>query len=267
MGLEIERLIEREKASLRSASLFAIAQNLSKQLLQTWQIPPVSIADLIEQVEERALRQANVLGGSHAFVLESYNEADRVIGSEVFRVTAESLPGGTSIAHEPPNEGGAFAQMMRHNEAQARTGVLQFERFSNASIRLLEASTKHNERLEGRFSDLLARMETLVLGEYHEKIALKKVESDAELKKMMVERLGNVLPEIVGSITGKLTGTPGAAAAIKAKGAFESIRPEQLETILGCLDMEQKIALLGLMKSLAAEGEKKDPNGAPSKTH
>jgi hypothetical protein len=268
MGLEIEKLIEREKTTMRTASLFALTQALSKQLLQTWKLSelPGGTPELLEQVEERALRQANVLGGSHAFVLEAYNEAEKVIGSEVFRVTAEILPNGQSLVSEPPNEVGAFAQMMRHNEAQARVGVQQFQAYSNAAQRLFDSSTKHSAALEARLQGLLERMETLVLGEYESKIALAKVEADAKLKQAVVERVGNILPEVVGSFTGKISGTPGAAAAIKAKAAFSSLTGEQLQTILGALNEDQRIALLGLMKSLAADSEGKGPANGTAKS-
>lgn len=269
MGLEIEKLIEREKAAMRTASLFALTQSLSKQLLQTWTLSELrgGPSELLEQVEERALRQANVLGGSHAFLLEAYNDREQVIGSEVFRVTAEILPNGQSIVAEPPNEVGAFAQMMRHNEAQARTGVAQFQAYSHAAQRLFDSATKHSASLEGRLQGLLERMEALVLGEYESKIALAKVEADAKLKQAVVERVGNILPEVAGSLMGKVSGTPGAAAAIKAKGAFSSLTGEQLQTILGCLNQDQRIALLGLMKSLAADSEGKGAENGAAKIH
>ena len=263
MGQELEKLIGRTVA-WRKLTLYALAQNLTRQTLQTWEAP-IEQPDLLEQIEERALRQANVLGGSHAFLVESLNADGQVLGSEVFRCSAETFPNGVSIAHEPANEGGLLAQLMRHNEAQTRTGVLSFEKTSNATLRALEALAKHTAQMEERYGGLLTRMQEVVLGEHQTRVELAREESSAKTKHMFAERLAGILPEVIGSITGKVSNTPGAAAAVKAKAAFETLRADQLETIMGCLDMEQKIAIMGLLKSLAEDAQKHQ--GAPNGQH
>lgn len=237
------------------ATLYALAQDLTKQPVQVW-ANGIEQAELLEQLEEVALRRTNVLGGNHAFLVELHDESKQVVASEVFRVTAELLPNGASIAHEPANEGGLLAQMMRHNEANARTGVMQFQAASNAMLQTLSTTTKHSAQVEAKFSELLMRMQALVLGEHEAKVVQIREEGKQKTIHLLAERVGSLLPEVLGSMTGKLTGTTGAAAAIKAKGAFETLRPEQLETIMGVLDMEQKVAILGLMKTLAEDAEK-----------
>lgn len=255
MGVELEKMVTGVAEAWRKVTLYALAQNLSRQTLQSWQ-PPIEQRELLEQIEERALRQANVLGGSHAFLVETFDAGDKVLASEVFRVSAEVLPNGVSIAHEPANEGGLLAQLMRHNEAQTRTGVLAFEKTSNATLRALEALAKNTQSTEQRYADLLGRMQDLVLGEHQMRVELAKEEGHQKLKHLFAERVAGILPEVIGTVTGKLSGTPGAAAAVKAKAAFDTLRPEQLNTILGVLDMEQKIAVMGLLKSLAEDAEK-----------
>lgn len=264
MAQELERLMGRVASTWRKVTLYALAQNLTRQTLQTWE-PPIEGAELLEQIEDRALRQANVLGGSHAFLVETLDDKDHVMGSEVFRVSAELLPNGVSIAHEPANEGGLLAQMMRHLEAQTRTGVLSFEKTSNATLRALESVGKHASQIEDRYVSLINRMQDVVLGEHQARVELAREEASAKTKHMFAERLAGILPEVIGSFTGKVSGTPGAAAAVKAKAAFETLRPEQLETIMSCLDMPQKIAIMGLLKSLAEDAEKHQ--GAPDGKH
>jgi len=133
--------------------------------------------------------------------------------------------------------------------------VLGFEKTTNAVLRVLEQTTKHTAAVEHRYGDLLLRLEEMVLGERETRVELARVESRAKVQQVFAERVAGILPEVIGSITGKVSKTAGAAAAIKARGAFSTLRPEQLETIMGVLDMEQKIAVMGLLKTLAADEE------------
>lgn len=258
MGAEIEKLVGLVP-DWHKATLYALGQDLTKQACQTW-AAPLEKAELLEQVEEVALRRANALGGNHAFLVELFDGARQVVASEVFRVSAELLPNGQSIALEPANEGGLLAQLMRHNEANARTGVAGFQATTRATLEALQTVSRHSQVVESKFTDLMMRMQTLVLGEMEAKVQIAREEGKQKTMHLLAERVGSLLPEVLGSMTGKLSGTAGAAAAIKAKGAFDTLRPEQLETIMSCLDMEQKVAILGLMKSLAEDAEK---HGAP----
>lgn len=252
MASEIQTLIERVPAWCK-ATLYALGQDLTRQPCQTWLSGTLERAELLEQIEEVALRRANVLGGNHAFLVELCDDGGTVLASEVFRVSAEVLPNGVSIAHEPANEGGLLAQLMRHNEANARTGVLQFQATSKATLEALNTISKHSQTVESKFTELMMRMQQLVLGEAETRVAIAREEGKQRSYNILAEKVGAVLPEVLGSMAGKLSGTPGAAAAIKAKGAFDTLTPQQLEHIMQVLDMPQKIALVGLLKTLAGE--------------
>lgn len=268
-GSEIERLIAKHGLEATRVKLYVLSQDQTRTPCETWPGPvqgntPLAL-ELLEQIEERALRQANVLGGSHAFCLELVGQEDKTIATEFFRVSAESMPHG-AIGSEPANEGGAFAQMMRHNEAYFRIAMSGAARAEATLTRQNEMLAVQNFQLNSKLYEQLETVRLALMGEREHELAMVKAKGTARMKEALTDQMVNLLPEVASSVTKKVTGSAALAASVGMKGFLATIRPDQMAKIFEALDPEQQISLLGAMKHLAAEDEKKKAAAAPPPT-
>lgn len=258
MASEVEQLIRLQQRAAFGAKLYTVGLDGVRTLCLAWPGPFEDVNDLIEQVEARALRQANALGGVHAFQLELVDSAGAALGTEFFRVSAEAFSDGRSIVSEPANEGGLVAQMMRHTEAIMRTGVTGNEKTLQAAHKMLEQTSKRAEFAEGKFLDMLTVVHNLMVGERETQVELVKATARAKATEQIGAKIAGLIPQLSAAfLSGHAGPTGGAhAAALLAKDLFSSITREQLQGILGPLRPEQQAAFFSLMKVLAAEHEK-----------
>lgn len=262
MSSEVEKVLDRHGATAFAFVLYQVASDGTRVLCDVWKAPFENKAELLEQIEERALRQANVLGGVNTFWVEARDGAERPMGSEIFRVTAEALPGGASIATEPSNEGGAFAQMMRHNEALLRATTLGFDKVLGHALKQLDVQGKRADAMEQRHLSSLEILSKVISGERETQLQLAREEASSKMKEKILTRALGVLPEALAGFMGRKPEGAAAAAAMSAKGIFSTLTLEQMQHIMGCLNIEQQAALMGLMKRLAAEEEKQEGGGS-----
>jgi hypothetical protein len=268
MGQEVEALVRTQQRAALGAKLYTVGLDGVRTPCLTWPGPFDDPLELVEQVEARALRQANALGGVHAFLLELVGPDGAVLGTEFFRVSAESFSDGRSIISEPANEGGMLAQMMRHNEVVIRTGVQGSEKTLQAAHKMIEQVGKRAEYAEAKFLEMLTTLHSVMTGERETQVAMVKAEARATATKQIAGKIASLIPEISAAFVKGNSGPAGAAhaAAISAKGLFSTITSEQLNGILGHLNVEQQMQLFGLMKRLSAEHEQQAaaeaaPNG------
>ena len=256
MGQEVESLVRTQQAVAHAATLYTVGLDGVRTLCLRWPGPFGDATELIEQVEERALRQANSLGGVHAFLIELAGQDGAVLGTEFFRVSAESFRDG-SIVSEPANEGGLLAQMMRHTEACFKTTVLGGEKNLLHAHKMLETSARRAEYAENKFLDMLSKMHDIMTGERQAQVDLVKAEARAVATKQIGSKIAMLIPELSAAFLSGAAGPKGGAhaAVIRAKNLFSTIRPDQLQGILGVLEVEQQGAMLALLAGLAKEHE------------
>lgn len=243
--------------------LWSCAVDSSRTLCDSWPLPMPNgdALELIEQIEERALRQANTFGGSQAFMLEAVNKGDRPMATDVFRVYGEALPGATGgLATEPANEAGHVAQMMRHNEAIFRSSIMGQQGLLKSAHQLLELSDRRAERAEDRSLKWLEQVAAIATQEREREVALKKEEGSAESRRLVTNKLLNLLPMVASSVVGNKPGHEATGVVIGLKSVFESLSQEQMVAILNLLSEDQRMAFLQQIKKMA------DPEpGTPSR--
>lgn len=222
------------------------------------------LQDVLEEVEARSLAQANAMGGRHAFELLAHNEAGEVLATEVFSVTAETLPGASGVGVEPANEGGLVAQSMRHNEALMRTSVAASDKTYRHLERALDSATKRAETAESKMLEMMATLQGVVLADHERQLDLKRAEAKADAMRALSNQVSAVLPDVAGAMVGKLRGSS-AQAALTARALFESLRAEQLEALQHVLSPDQLKRVVVLMKALAAEAE--NPGEEENRAH
>lgn len=261
-------IVQRSGAECASIALYHLALDSTRTLCARWP-GPINVenqAEVLEQIEERALRQANVLGGSHAFHLEAVDAQKQILMTEVFRVSAESLPGATGmLATEPANEAGAFAQLMRHNEVLFR---LSTDAWRGANYVVAEQLRRQDAQLQAfeleRANMLRIERETYTERMQHER-DMAKQKRNAELQDQVFKQLQAIAPEVLALIREKKVGDVEGAAAVGFKGLVETLRPDQMTKIFDALEPGQQVTLMNAIKRIAAASNAKvEPNAPPS---
>lgn len=255
---EVEKFCTKmcKREDTHEIALYALSADHTRVLLESWEAPfdPV---DQAEAIEERALRQANTLGGNHAFFLGATTKSGKALGSEIFRVSAEALPGSAGIVStEPPNEVGHYSQMMRHNEAMFRSTVMGFDKLLRHSIASQEVSAKRADMSEERYLKGLEVISAVVTQEHESKVALLKAENRSAIQKQFASKIAGLLPTVAAAFTEKQApGGKMAAAVVGARGFFESINAEQMQQILGLLNDGQKATLFDFLRRISDESQ------------
>ena len=256
MGQEVEALVRTQHAVAHAATLYTVGLEGTRTLCLRWQGPFADTSELIEQIEERALRQANTLGGVHNFLLELAGADGAVLGTEFFRVSAESFAGGSIVA-EPANEGGLLAQLMRHTEAVFRSNIQGNDKTLSHAHRLIETANRRAEFSEQKFLEALSTMHTIMTGERQTQVELVKAEARAAATKQIGSKIAMLIPEMSAAFLSSKAGAggPAHALALRAKSLFSTITQDQLKGILGSLDLTQQGQLIALLSGLAKEFE------------
>lgn len=255
---EVEKFCAKmcKREDTHEVALYALSADHTRILLESWEAP-FEVIDLAEAIEERALRQANLLGGNHAFMLTAATKPGKSLGSEVFRVAAEALPGGAgAVSTEPPNEVGHYSQMMRHNEALYRVTLGGFDKILRHAMAGQEGAFKRADLAEERYLKGLEVIANVVAQEHESKVNLLKAENRAAIQKQFASKISNLLPTVAAAFTEKKgPGGKMAAAVVGARGFFESINGEQMQKILMLLDDGQKATLFDFLKRISDESQ------------
>ncbi len=267
MGAEVENLIKKELAGAYSAKLFSVGLDGMRALCLRWPGPFDDPLELLEQVEERALRQANSLGGVQAFQFEMYDNGGNALGSECFRLSAEAFSGDRSLLSEPANEGGVLAQVMRQNEALLRTQALTLKETTvswrqnlDAAHRMVEAVGRRAEFSETKYLEGLQVLQKVLTGESEHAVAMKKAEGNAKAKELLAERVAGLLPMVAGAFVQNGPAKSAAhATLIGAKNLFTSLSQAQIQAFLDLLSPEQRAQVYVMFESVLKYEQEASP--------
>lgn len=254
---EVAIVLREHGATCASVALYHLAVDSSRILCQRWAGPidEHNRHNVLEQIEERALRQANILGGSHAFYIEAVDAQRQIMMTEVFRVSAESLVGANALATEPANDVGQRAQQMRHQENLHRLYTDAIRDTLNAATELVgQQRAVIKEQSADHIAYLQASRESIRNQQAHE-LELRKVEANAAKWKGFLEQLQQVSPEIMAMVRHKKIGDVAGAAAIGMRGFIETLKPDQLTQIANVLEPTQQLVLFEAIKRLASADE------------
>lgn len=152
---------------------------------------------------------------------------------------------------EPATKDGLLAQLMRHNEAQARTIASLFDTQSRVIERQAVQIEKHEEhRLE-----TFQLVESLVSKAHKRKVREKEAESRIEVTRTAVGALKPLIPVIAKKLLPGMPAGAGDPRIAIVKGVVQSMTPEQIEKMKDVLTQEQMIAML----EIAVEDEPEEP--------
>lgn len=228
--------------------------------LDKWSIS-IGLPTITDEIESKAKIYANTIGGNIAFQLAAYDDNDREMACEVFRLQAESAVGPLGLMTEPANEGGMGQQAMRHAEAFARQMLQQQAQTDRFQTRIMERILQRNEDMEARLVGGIELMGKLARDENAQAIELYKAKVGAETKHAITKKLMDVIPIGMDAMAAKYGGQTLSDATLTqaTKAIFDGLNQTQIQTILGTLDETQRLQVMHVMKRLAAAEEANKP--------
>lgn len=154
-----------------------------------------------------------------------------------------------------PTTTGLMVQLMHHNKDLARTmadmhkaGMSYYERT------LGQLTDSHAKLIEERL-DTIKVVESLRSEELERRLALKREESDDDVRAQILSKLMTLAPVVVAKLTGK--SLPGAMSESDAMMAafMESLSPDQLERLMPVLKPEQAMIIMSLIENFKRREE------------
>jgi len=229
----------------------------------------LGLATIRDEIEDRAQRYVNGVGGNQAFQIAAMDADDRELACDVFRLQAQGIAGPAGLMTEPANEGGQVQQSMRHTEALMRLLLQQSSQTEKFQSRLVDKLMSRNEEIEARLLGGIELMGKLARDENAQSIELYKAKISGDAKMVLARKLGDLLPIAADAIGSKYGGKAvGDLTLIKAtREIFAGLSAEQTEVIMGALSDTQRMQIMHVMKRIAQQDEAKaaaSSNGASS---
>jgi len=265
---------EDERGRCKRIALCHVVSGKLGQEIASFKVPSKSLEDdyfgeTISAIDTSIVDDAEPLGGVQTYVVFPYFEGSSKPGSRfTIREVSTSVEDPESIESEPATKTGLLSQLMRHNEANARTSALALGTILNT---LRTTNQRQADTIEKLLTDRQANFETmekLRSEETERSLLMKREEASEKFKTDMMEKFTLLLPVVVNKIAGKnlLPGKTGTETVIQ--GLFESIDQEQLTKLQTIMRPEQIAAMLEIFQSLqAAEEERKKANGSGVKAN
>lgn len=217
--------------------------------------------EICDGLELKAKTYANTVGGNQAFQIVAYDDNEREMGCDVFRLQAEHALGPAGLATEPANEGGLVQQSMRHTEAFARTMLQQQAQTDKVQTRMLEKVLERNEQLEARVLGAIELMGKLARDDNAQAIEMYKAKVSAESKHEITRKLSAAIPIAMDAVAQKYGGKALSDATLtnSVKEVFEGLNAGQINALLGILDEQQRLQIMAVMKRIASADEANKP--------
>ncbi len=217
----------------------------------------LGLATIRDEVEARAQRYVDSMGGNQAFQLSSVDENDRELACEVFRLQAMGVAGPAGLMTEPANEGGMTQQAMRHAEAYARMLLQMTAQQDKTQTRMVDRLLARNDEIEARLLGGIELMGKLARDENAQAIELYKAKTSGEAKLMLGRKLGDLIPLAADAVASKYGGkTVSDVTLINAtREIFSGLTGQQMDTIMGAMTDTQRMQIMHVMKRIAAQDE------------
>lgn len=222
----------------------------------TW---PISTAIDEEGVNEigcemldAAQDDAAGLGGRQRYAIVVYREQrpDQVAESRVFLRQGgggDLADEDTEVDSEGPTSLGLLAQLMRHNEANAKNMILSTQDVIQAQAKMITALSERNQRMEEQHLKGVVAYESLLSERHVRDLATKEHEMRARVFTQGMDKLSLLLPIVVNKLAGRrLMPEPTSVLNEMVGALFESITSAQYEKFGEILTPEQHAMVLNL---------------------
>lgn len=207
-----------------------------------------NIPDLAEEIISRAQTDADGIGGVQRYTVTLYavNEV-RAVLRWPFRIRANGDE-FEDAGDEAPNAKGLLTQLMRHNEAIAKTMVHAVAGITTVMARRLESSDNTVTRLTEQHHRNMELLEEAKSEQHTRDMELLTTEASETRKNQMFEKLALLVPVMINKLAGQKVLNAEDPAAMMLKAFSESISPEQFQSIQKTLKPEQLILLAQILQ-------------------
>ena len=215
-----------------------------------------------EDIERTIFADATGLGGIQRYLVVACL-GDALIARLPIRQVASEVRIGDPVDSEPATPQGLLAQLMRHNEAQARLFAGAMGQIVGNMGETIERQKAEIDKADAIRVEALQRVEGLISHEHERELAiLKETNRGARLQQAIGFALG-VAPLLANRVLGQKLFKESQGSPIKAllKRLFDSLTEEQRTKLLGILSPVQLAALRELFASAGedpAAGKKAD---------
>lgn len=203
-----------------------------------------------QEILSRAQTDADGMGGVQRYALHA-NDSQKSVGRCTFRLRGAEDEFDDSIGgEEAPTMRGLLQQLMRHNEANARTLNLSFQGIMGSMVRRIESQDRLIESLVEKRHQDLAIIEDAKSQQHERDMDALLASNSEERKDKLVEKLSLMLPVALNHLVGKKVLDGDDPNVLMLKAFAGSLNQDQLMAIQSTLGQDQKIVLFRILESL-----------------
>lgn len=197
---------------------------------------PGGIDHLVDELCEMAQQDANAMReGVQTYGISAYFRGNPEYSPRTFfRVSAEDAfdhDAEASDPSEPPTERGIAAQLMRHNEALARSQTINTQNLIETLMRDNTSQRALIERQMAQAMDFAAIMQEAMDNSTARRIAERDAASKSEVVGSMLEHVKLLIPVILNKIAGQKIAPETDSSFTLLASLFESLTPEQQQRL------------------------------------
>jgi hypothetical protein len=217
--------------------------DLTERVYSTEEIPTMA-----EEMISRAQTDADGMGGVQRYTITLYalNEV-RAVLRWPFRIRANGDE-FDEAGDEAPNGKGLLSQLMRHNEALAKTMVHAVAGVTTVMARRLESSDQLNSQLMQKHVESMKILEEAKSEQHTRDMELLTTEASETRKNQMFEKLSLLVPVLINKLAGQKVLDSQDPTAMMLKSFAESITADQFKKIQSSLGPEQTILLMQILQ-------------------
>ena len=210
-----------------------------EQMVREFQVP-IGTTDahaLALTIQQRAIEDGRVCRGRVVYGVLSFRGAD-YLDRFFFGVQGEQHEDPFAVTSRDATLGGVTAQLMRHNEANARLAIGQTIDVIGHYKSLLVAREKRIEELEAKYTKVIDLHERLSSLQHERDLEILRMKQSEKKREFLQEKFEMLAPVVLAKFF------PGAS-----KGAMlgeellrqflKSLSPQQMEGLMGTLSAEQ----------------------------
>lgn len=224
--------------------------DLSERVYSSEEIPTMA-----EEIISRAQTDADGIGGVNRYTVTLYALGEvRAVLRWPFRIRANGDE-FDEAGDEAPNSKGLLQQLMRHNEALAKTMVHAVAGVTTVMARRLESSDNLNAQLMSQHVESMKLLEEAKSEQHSRDMELLTTEASESRKNQMFEKLALLVPVLINKLAGQKVMDASDPTVMMLQSFVGSMTPDQFAKIQSSLKPEQMIVLgqlIGNVKQLTA---------------
>lgn len=195
------------------------------------------------QIVQRAQTDADGLGsGAHRYNLQTIIGKGVAGGRFVFRMRASEDPDDEIAGEDSPSTRGLLSQLMRHNEAMARTLNAATQSIINVMARNVESANTRMAKMEEERSATFLALEAAKSEQHNRDLELMVSSQNEDRKTQAFNKAMALAPVIANRIMGsQVVPVKEDPLVMILNQLAESLDGKQIEAIANSLTMEQRI--------------------------